>query len=200
MKKRKIVLGESSEIIAGGFARILENSAIFEVVATVEKFERIEEKLILQKPEILVLNPSLPGIVRVDSITSAFPDFPNLTIVALVHNYVEQSALKRFHGIIEINDSRQSIENKLKEALSGREQEDEEEMNDYELSERETEVLVSVAKGLQNKEIADKLSISVHTVISHRKNIVAKTGIKSVAGLTVYALLHNLITESDIIS
>ncbi len=199
MKKRKIVLGESSEIIAGGFARILENSAIFEVVATVEKFERIEEKLILQKPEILVLNPSLPGIVRVDSITSAFPDFPNLTIVALVHNYVEQSALKRFHGIIEINDSRQSIENKLKEALSGREQEDEEE-NDYELSERETEVLVSVAKGLQNKEIADKLSISVHTVISHRKNIVAKTGIKSVAGLTVYALLHNLITESDIIS
>ncbi len=199
MKKRKIVLGESSEIIAGGFARILENSAIFEVVATVEKFERIEEKLILQKPEILVLNPSLPGIARVDSITSAFPDFPNLTIVALVHNYVEQSALKRFHGIIEINDSRQSIENKLKEALSGREQEDEEE-NDYELSERETEVLVSVAKGLQNKEIADKLSISVHTVISHRKNIVAKTGIKSVAGLTVYALLHNLITESDIIS
>ena len=56
-----------------------------------------------------------------------------------------------------------------------------------------------VAKGLANKEIADRLTISVHTVISHRKNISHKTGIKSVAGLTVYALLHNLLGESDVV-
>ena len=49
-----------------------------------------------------------------------------------------------------------------------------------------------VAKGLSSKEIADKLSISVHTVNSHRKNITHKTGIKSVAGLAVYAMIHNL--------
>ena len=47
-------------------------------------------------------------------------------------------------------------------------------------------------------EIADMLNISIYTVISHRKNIVAKTGIKSVAGLTVYALINNLISESDV--
>ena len=62
-----------------------------------------------------------------------------------------------------------------------------------ELSDREKEILVSVAKGMLNKEIADKYSISIHTVISHRKNITRKTGIKTVAGLTVYALLNNLI-------
>ncbi|MBQ6236615.1 MAG: helix-turn-helix transcriptional regulator [Bacteroidales bacterium] len=62
----------------------------------------------------------------------------------------------------------------------------------YELSERETDVLVLVAKGLSSKEIADKLNISVHTVNSHRKNITHKTGIKSVAGLAVYAMIHNL--------
>lgn len=48
-------------------------------------------------------------------------------------------------------------------------------MPSYELSQREREVLVLVAQGMQNKEIADKLCISVHTVMSHRKNIVAKT-------------------------
>ena len=61
------------------------------------------------------------------------------------------------------------------------------------LSEREKEILVSVARGLLNKEIADQYSISIHTVITHRKNITRKTGIKTVAGLTVYALLNNLI-------
>ena len=44
-----------------------------------------------------------------------------------------------------------------------------------------------------NKEIADLYSISIYTVITHRKNITRKTGIKTVAGLTVYALLNNLI-------
>jgi|WetSurMetagenome_2_1015567.scaffolds.fasta_scaffold73776_4 DNA-binding CsgD family transcriptional regulator len=67
-----------------------------------------------------------------------------------------------------------------------------------ELSSRETEVLKLVAKGLQNKQIADKLSISLHTVISHRKNITRKLGIKTVSGLTVYALLNGLITSKDI--
>ena len=62
-----------------------------------------------------------------------------------------------------------------------------------ELSDREKEILVSVAKGMLNKEIADHYNISIHTVISHRKNITRKTGIKTVAGLTVYALLNNLI-------
>ena len=62
-----------------------------------------------------------------------------------------------------------------------------------ELSEREKEILVSVAKGMLNKEIADQYGISIYTVISHRKNITRKTGIKSVPGLTVYALLNGLV-------
>ena len=66
-------------------------------------------------------------------------------------------------------------------------------LENYELSDRETDVLILVAKGLSSKEIADKLNISVHTVNTHRKNITHKTGIKSVAGLAVYAMLHNLV-------
>ena len=66
------------------------------------------------------------------------------------------------------------------------------------LSEREKEILVGVAKGLLNKEIADIYNISIYTVISHRKNITRKTGIKSVAGLTVYALLNGLIDINSV--
>ena len=70
---------------------------------------------------------------------------------------------------------------------------------DVELSKRETDVLIAIAKGMMNKEIADQMNLSVHTVISHRKNITRKTGIKSVSGITVYALLNNFINEKDLI-
>lgn len=66
------------------------------------------------------------------------------------------------------------------------------------LSDREKEILVCVAKGLINKEIADKLNISINTVITHRKNISRKTGIKTVPGLTVYAILNNLVDINSI--
>ena len=61
------------------------------------------------------------------------------------------------------------------------------------LSEREREVLVQVAKGLSNKEIADALCLSTHTVITHRKNIAAKLNIHSTAGLTIYAIANGLV-------
>ncbi len=64
---------------------------------------------------------------------------------------------------------------------------------DRELSAREIEVLVLIAKGMINKEIADKLNISLTTVITHRKNITEKLGIKSVSGLTIYAVMNGYV-------
>ena len=194
MKRRKILLGEESTIIALGFEKLLESSAYFQVVSHVEKFAQIEEKIATTKPDIIIVNPALTGAVKGDGET--INRFEEIKIVALVHNYIGQDILKQYNATIDINDTRQEVENKLNEALA-KECEEEEKLN-YELSERETDVLIAVAKGMQNKEIADNLNISIHTVISHRKNIVAKTGIKSVAGLTVYALINNLINESDV--
>lgn len=67
-----------------------------------------------------------------------------------------------------------------------------------ELSAREIEVLQLVVKGTINKEIADKLNISLNTVLTHRKNITAKLGIKTVSGLTFYAIMHGIISADDI--
>lgn len=67
-----------------------------------------------------------------------------------------------------------------------------------ELSVRETNVLQLIVKGITNKEIADKLNISLNTVLTHRKNITAKLGIKTVSGLTFYAIMNGIISGDDI--
>jgi DNA-binding CsgD family transcriptional regulator len=67
-----------------------------------------------------------------------------------------------------------------------------------ELTAREKEVLRLIALGNTNKVIADALYISTHTVISHRKNITEKLGIKSIPGLTVYAIIQKIVATSDI--
>lgn len=70
---------------------------------------------------------------------------------------------------------------------------EEEGRRNSDLSQREIEVLKKVAEGKLNKEIADELFISVNTVITHRKNISVKLGVKSASGLTTYALMNGLI-------
>lgn len=66
----------------------------------------------------------------------------------------------------------------------------------HDLSPREIEVLVLLTKGCINKEIAERLNISLTTVISHRKNITEKLGIKSVSALAIYAVMHGYV-EAD---
>ena len=69
---------------------------------------------------------------------------------------------------------------------------------EHDLSAREIEVLVLITKGFINKEIAEKLNISLTTVISHRKNITEKLGIKSVPGLTIYAVMNGYVEADSI--
>lgn len=66
------------------------------------------------------------------------------------------------------------------------------------LGKREEEIIICVAKGMSNKEIADKLCISVNTVTTHRRNICSKLDIHSPAGLTIYAIINGLIDPKEI--
>ncbi|MDE7388351.1 MAG: LuxR C-terminal-related transcriptional regulator [Muribaculaceae bacterium] len=66
------------------------------------------------------------------------------------------------------------------------------------LTDREKEVIRYVARGMSNKEIADVMCVSVHTVTTHRRNLSAKLDIHSAAGLTIYAILHKLLTMDEI--
>lgn len=70
--------------------------------------------------------------------------------------------------------------------------------NKSSISKREIAIIELVAKGFTNNDIADKLFLSPHTVVTHRKNISKKLGIKSVSGITIYAILNNIINPNDI--
>ena len=70
--------------------------------------------------------------------------------------------------------------------------------NSEALSDRERDVIIGVVQGLQNKEIADHLCISVNTVITHRRNIARKLQIHSPAGLTIYAIVNGLVDISSV--
>ncbi|MBR3895819.1 MAG: response regulator transcription factor [Bacteroidaceae bacterium] len=70
--------------------------------------------------------------------------------------------------------------------------------DNFRLSPREVEVLTLIVRGYINKEIANQLNISLTTVISHRKNIIEKLGIRSVSGLTVYAVMNGLVEANQI--
>lgn len=104
------------------------------------------------------------------------------------HTAIEDNILVPMVRLIE---SPSGYHNRKNETHEGGEEHDE-------LSEREKEILVSVAQGLLNKEIADKHNISINTVITHRKNITRKTGIKTVAGLTVYAILNGFVDINSV--
>lgn len=66
------------------------------------------------------------------------------------------------------------------------------------LTDREQEVMSLIVQGFINKEIADKLNIGLTTVITHRRNIMDKLGMKSVSALTIYAVMHGYVDIKDI--
>ena len=194
--KNRVIICEASEMMAIGLAEIIDSMAQFDVVARLDSPEHLSEKLVTTEANMLIINPALLGFQNREFLMQLGKEHPNVFMIALVTSCLDHSLLTPYSGVIEINDSRSKVINKMNGFVQS---ETTKSSDDVELSKRETDVLVAVAKGLMNKEIADQMNISIHTVISHRKNITRKTGIKSVSGLTVYALLKDLITEDDLI-
>ena len=194
---KKIIIVEPSPIVSAGLASYFDDIKQVSIVSQLDRIDRMEEKLAAYNPDILIINPLLIAYDTNEHFLKICRDFSNVIPVALVTSYVDAGILKQFKDVIEINDSKQKVVTKIFNLFSNNKLA-QDKPESVELSNRETDVLVALVKGLTNKEISDKLYISVHTVITHRKNIVRKTGIKSVSGLTVYALLNNLVDESEI--
>jgi DNA-binding NarL/FixJ family response regulator len=103
------------------------------------------------------------------------------------------------HTSIHLMEDKETIINKIRNLLDQRKQDDSTGQS-TELSPRETTILRHISMGLTNRQIAEKLFLSAHTVMTHRKNISNKLGIKSVSGLTVYAIVNNIITIEELSS
>lgn len=194
--KKRILLVEPSQMVSNGFIILMEDVIGYQVVGVIDDASRLQKKIVSCSPDIVIFNPLLLALQHRTSIRSFFSIPADMSLVALVYTFVDEWIITQFDAMLTVNDGQTQVVNKLNEIkLLAKAQE---ENNSEELSDRENEILTSIVKGLTNKEIADKHFISIHTVITHRKNIIRKTGIKSVSGLTVYALLNNLITYEDI--
>ena len=188
-RKIDIMIVEPSDIIIEVLTSIFNNYNDINIIATLSDTEILHEKIISANPNIIIINPTLLNPLEKQKINLLIQNRINTSLIALVYQYIESSSLHIFDNTIDIRAPKSSIVQTVRDCYSSQKGKISE---SYELSERETSVLILVAKGLSSKEIAENLHISVHTVNTHRKNITHKTGIKSVAGLAVYAMIHNL--------
>ena len=195
MRRYRVAIVEPSPIVAEGLASMLASCDDMEVVSVSRSLRSWVEYGAMRKADVVVVGSQLLCALT-QPLRVAVEELQGVTVVMLSTTVCDEEVLRWVDGVVNIYDDGQALARKLRAAL------DKDAANQYsdshDLSERERDVLILVAKGMANKEIADRLNISIHTVMSHRKNITHKTGIKSVAGLTVYALLNNLLDQSDV--
>ena len=194
--KKKLALIVPSQIVAKGLETILEDSGEFRVTNISSSGIRGREYHFGGvDADVGLVDPSIFAFGERDHAHKIIAENYNAPVVAVLTCALDEDSQRQFDAVISLGDSAGSIVKKVKDATFGDSHEPQ--TDESVLSAREKEVLVCVAKGMQNKEIADLFNISTHTVISHRKNISRKTGIRSIAGLTVYALLNNLLDINE---
>ena len=109
---------------------------------------------------------------------------------AMVEDHIFVPAIRRLEQHTKQSDVTRNISDMVFKAATGH--------SPDALSDREKDVIISLVQGMSNKEIADHLCISVNTVITHRRNIARKLQIHSPAGLTIYAIVNNLVDISSV--
>jgi DNA-binding NarL/FixJ family response regulator len=189
-----IVIIEPSSIICKGLSVIFNESAVSIQVVHAGNLQDAERYFLDQKQCVVILNP-----LFIQNNLKAFNniknEYPSVKWIAFIYAYFDTQIIAQFDGVINISDAADAIVANIKKIFADTPAE----TGGETLSDRETEVLQHMATGLSNKEIADRLNISINTVITHRKNISQKTGIKSIPGLTIYAVTKKLINLDNIL-
>lgn len=182
-----IAVIESSHIIFEGISNVLMKFKKDFYLYRFNDLEELKQSTSKERFNVALINPSavqnkLNDFLKLKNVCS------NTLWIALVYSFFDDDLLQKFDDALSVNASLEQISNKLGQINNSGDKSQQEDLSD-----REIEVLIQLVKGLANKEIADKLNISIHTVISHRKNITDKTGIKSLSGLTIYAITKKIV-------
>jgi DNA-binding NarL/FixJ family response regulator len=186
-----IVVISQSDLVLTGFFEILKSSLANEVILLHRGDELIDYPAL--KGHILIIATSEEQEKSGTIIRQILTSSQNIQFITL-HLSAD---LEYTNQTINLFDTSTLICYKVNEILNSF-LTDQSKDTDTELTKREIEVLQLLTKGYSNKEIADQLFVSTHTVISHRKNISEKTGIKSASGLTMYAILKKIIDVNEI--
>ena len=177
----KITIAESSSIIRCGLETLLKRLPGFRIqISEITAADCLTEGLRIYKPDILIVNPSIPGNFNLQHLKDEC-GCPDMKCFALQYNVSDPFLLR--------------LERLNTEEVPSEEGENEDQQT---LSSREKEIVICVVKGMTNREIADRLYLSTHTVITHRRNIARKLQVHSASGLTVYAIVNKLIELKDL--
>lgn len=198
----KIIIAETSAIIRSGLEVELKKLSGFRFyMIDVTGTDQILDAVRMHKPDLLIMNPDLANTLLPVQQLKEETGCPNLKCIALLNRLIDKGQLLPYDGKITIYDTSDDIRMKI-ETLSSEEVREEAADGEEQLalSPREKEIVVCVVKGMTNREIADRLYLSTHTVITHRRNIARKLQIHSASGLTVYAIVNKLVELNEISS
>lgn len=214
----KVILADSNELIRIGLRTIFKDQSV-QIVGEAETSQELIAQVKAFKADVLLIDYTSKGF-DINVVPEVLLICPGLKIVAITPEQSAQtithaiksgimSYVKKDCGLSEIIDAvnetgkgnkffcGQILETIQKEGI------DVETISDFEfscepivLSEREIEVITLIAEGLTNVEISEKLFLSKHTVNTHRKNIMAKLGVKNTAGIVMFAIKQNYTTPN----
>lgn len=191
-KQIKIAIAESSDVIRAGIISILKRMNFQILFFEIKNSQQLRQSFAHHNFDILILNPILTGFSSPQQLKKEFRK-SGIKIIALQSVLCENSLMSQYDESVSIFDSNEQIISKLKKTISS-----ESDISSECLSSREKEIVGLVVQGLSNKQIAQKLNLSIHTVITHRRNISTKLDIHSTSGLTIYAIVNKLIEIDDI--
>ena len=194
MKKKtiKILIVEKSDILRQGLSALLmdKNNTLFAIEQcngeneTQHSIHKVIPKILIASPSVFEKNEKEINILK---------EKYEMLSVCLVYSFQQPERISNYDGLIYLNDSTKKIQTVLDELLKSHTPLNSSSQSDN-LTSREKEILKLLVNGNTTKQIATELHISTHTVNAHRKNIMKKLDIKTVSGLTIYAVLNNIIT------
>ncbi len=192
-----IAIYEPSDIICEGIMHILRHSELQYKIIRLDDLESCMSngKDCQNSIDMLIVNP-LIFLTNKKELVKIQKANKGIYIVALISNTMAGHDMKIYDGTISVFDTSEHIVSTISLLLSQKKKKRNSDNNEN-LSEREMQILVKLIHGMTNKEIAKELNISIHTVITHRKNITTKTGIKSSSGLVIYAISKSLVSIDD---
>lgn len=188
-----ILIAIPNFLIRKGLESLFKENCLQNKVHSLGSSDELNEFLKHHEPRLVYVHSSL-----VNSIHPSYTQKNGIRMVRIIDQRPEALAEDSFQtDILYLDDEEAHMIKNIKRNVALTEKNNEVENEESGLSEREKDVLREIALGKTNKEIADNLFISAHTAITHRKNITRKLGIKTVSGLTVYAILNKLIQMEE---
>ncbi len=193
VRRIHIAIVEPSVIIRNGVVSVLKRLNLDIDIVEISDMPQLQSLLEKHNPDVVIIDPTQIGMFSLQHIKENLSG--SKKFIALQSNLADASALKGYDEFISLYDSAEQIKAKVESVISENEQDN---SDKQELSQREKEIVSCIVKGLTNKQIAETLHLSVHTVMTHRRNISGKLQIHSSAGLAIYAIVNKLVSLDEI--